>query len=169
MDRHRLRGRAVPSNIFPSTLFCLILNDFLTVAFPASPRRLGSLGPLVQLGIRQSRPLEKHQSKGHFTHSWCGFSYSTGKAACAKYECLSVAFPGETSFCCEKTWVFMWCCSLTAKQSLRGSVLQPGCAAEHPGAQTLSCLPATSGLALAPWGDCPCQRSKHGPLSGGRT
>lgn len=67
MDHRCLGGRTVPSSIFPSTLLGLILNDSLTVAFPASPRRLGSLGPLVQLGIRHSRPLEKHQSKGRFT------------------------------------------------------------------------------------------------------
>lgn len=96
-------------------------------------------------------------------------SYSMGIAVCTKYECLSVAFPGETSFCCEKTWVFTWHCSVMAKQSLRGSVLLPGCAAECPGAQMLLCLPATPGSALAPWGDRPCQRNKRGPFSGGRT
>lgn len=42
--------------------------------FSASSRTFGSLGPFVQLGIQHSRPLEKHQSKGHLTDSWCGFS-----------------------------------------------------------------------------------------------
>lgn len=42
--------------------------------FSASSRTFGSLGPFVQLGIQHGRPLEKHQSKGHLTDSWCGFS-----------------------------------------------------------------------------------------------
>lgn len=48
----------------------------------------------------------------------------------------------------------MWCCSLMAKQSSQGSVLQLGCVAELPGAQPLLCLPA-----LTSWEDHPTRRS----------
>lgn len=60
----------------------------------------------------------------------------------------------------------MWHCCLMAKQSLRGSALQLSSVAEQP-----EHLSATSGSALTPWEithPIHSQRTKHGPLSGGR-
>lgn len=74
LNHHQLWSRTVPGSIFPSTVLDLILNTPLTMIFSAASRTFGSLGPLVQLEIQHSRPLEKHQSKGDLTDSWCGFS-----------------------------------------------------------------------------------------------
>lgn len=77
---------------------------------------------------------------------------------------MRMSFPRETPFCYEKAKVFLGCCSLMAKQSLQGSVLQLGCVAEHPGAQPLLCLPA-----LTSWGDHPLRRRQDGLFTGSRT
>lgn len=69
-------------------------------------------------------------------------------------ECLSVPFPRENPSCCEKARVFLWCCSLMAKQSLQGSVLQLASMAEHPG-PNLCCAsqPSHPGETTHPGGD----------------
>lgn len=92
------------------------------------------------------------------------FFYSTRKAAGKTIRMSECVLSWRNFLLLWKRRVFMWCCSLVAKQKLQGFVLQLGCVAESPGPQPLLCLPA-----LTSWGDHPRRRSQDGLSSGSRT